>query len=222
VAGRRKRGLVWWLIFVVAFGVTSYLIRGRAGREDPIQGPAGPSGTKNHLHRSANDTANDTAGERGETAVDEGIGEISFLAELNRDRWQSPAGLVYSPVDASQHRLSLLSVKIREPTDLKSQQGFDGDLHQVLVWIDQAYRLSKQSDAVERSSTSPTEEVAIQIELPEVIGWVRRPDSVDVDSTRWIRLVLQDDEVMDASPVLPGSDPLADADKDCGRACSFD
>lgn len=204
MARRRKRGLVWWLIFVVAFGVTSYLIRDRADREDPAQGRAGPSGTEehhraDHLHRSAAGTGS----ERGEAAVEGGFGEISFLAELNRDRWQSPAGLVYSPIAPSGHRLAQLAAEIVEPDVLKKSRGFDGNLHQVLVWIDQAYRLSKQSDAVGRSSTSPTEEIAIQIELPEVIGWVRRVDSVDVDSTRWIRLVLRDDEVIAAYPVLP-------------------
>lgn len=200
---RPKRGLVWWLVFIVAFALTSYLMRDKPERLDPARALAKHQDTEDsRLSEHSHDSSEESGVSEGSDAEAGGSIEIPFLAELNQDRWQSPAGLVYSRVDASQHRLSLLSAHIREPTDLECQRGFDGDLHQVLVWIDQAYRRFQQGNSGDRANAISNGESVIQIELPEVIGWVRRPNSVDVDSTSWLRLILHDYEVIDAYPVV--------------------
>ena len=205
---RRKRGLLWWLIFVVAFAVTSYLVRNREDRPPLSRESSEPRGIAGQ-HLAQPDAQSLTVGakEQGATEAEDRSEAASFLAELNRDRWQSPAGLVYSPIDSSQHRLGQLATQVCPPADQQKQRGFYGDLRQVLVWIDQAYRRSRQGTSEGKILESSEGESVIRIEMPEAMGWVRQSDSVNIVSTSWIQVTLREREVIDASPILSPTQP---------------
>jgi hypothetical protein len=67
-----------------------------------------------------------------------------FLTEIGRDRFESPAGLVYGPGSEEGHRLKHIERHLEDQPKRPGSHGvFEGDMHAFLVAIDDAYSRAK-------------------------------------------------------------------------------
>jgi hypothetical protein len=67
-----------------------------------------------------------------------------FLTEIGRNRFESPAGLVYGPGSEEGHRLKHIERHLEDQPKRPGSHGvFEGDMHAFLVAIDDAYSRAK-------------------------------------------------------------------------------
>jgi len=67
-----------------------------------------------------------------------------FLVEIGRNRFESPAGLVYGPGSEEGHRLKHIERHLEDQPKRPGSHGvFEGDMHAFLVAIDDAYSRAK-------------------------------------------------------------------------------
>ncbi len=67
-----------------------------------------------------------------------------ILVEIGRNRFESPAGLVYGPGSEEGHRLKHIERHLEDQPKRPGSHGvFDGDMHAFLVAIDDAYSRAK-------------------------------------------------------------------------------
>ncbi|MEC8508186.1 MAG: hypothetical protein VXZ53_14485, partial [Planctomycetota bacterium] len=187
---KRRRGLRWWMIFIISFVVASYLLRERTStRSDSTRLATGGAKEDGMTERSTTPQflEDEHVGELG-------IGQVPLLTQLNGDRWQSPAGLIYLPVGSEGHRLRELAARISEPDSSNGEFGLLGDLAQLLLWIDLAYRNSKIGDS--QPATDVDGQSNIRVQMPSEIGWIRQPSSGRVVTTRWLQVTLKGNEVL--------------------------
>ncbi|MEI7460753.1 MAG: hypothetical protein WCK15_15190 [Pirellula sp.] len=70
-----------------------------------------------------------------------------FLTEVGRNRFESPAGLVYGPGSEEGHRLKHIERHLEDQPKRPGSHGvFEGDMHAFLVAIDDAYSRAKSGD----------------------------------------------------------------------------
>lgn len=70
-----------------------------------------------------------------------------FLTEIGRNRFESPAGLVYGPGSEEGHRLKHIERHLEDQPKRPGSHGvFEGDMHAFLVAIDDAYSRAKRGD----------------------------------------------------------------------------
>ena len=70
-----------------------------------------------------------------------------FLTEVGRNRFESPAGLVYGPGSEEGHRLKHIERHLEDQPKRPGSHGvFEGDMHAFLVAIDDAYSRAKRGD----------------------------------------------------------------------------
>ena len=70
-----------------------------------------------------------------------------FLTEIGRNRFESPAGLVYGPGSEEGHRLKHIERHLEDQPKRPGSHGvFEGDMHAFLVAIDDAYSRAKSGD----------------------------------------------------------------------------
>ena len=184
------------MIFIISFVVASYLLRERTStRSDSTRLATGGVEEDGMTERST--TPKSLEDEHvGEPRIGQGL----LLTQLNGDRWQSPAGLVYLPVGSEGHRLRELAARISEPDSSNGEFGLLGDLAQLLVWIDLAYRNSKIGDS--QPAADADGQSNIQVQMPSEIGWIRQPNSGKVVTTRWLQVTLKGNEVLSVTPIM--------------------
>lgn len=189
---------------MISFAVASYLLRERTSTHSDSTRVATGIATTDGMTGSSATSESPLAEPEGKA----GMGQVPFLTQLNGDRWQSPAGLIYLPVGSKGHRLRELAARISEPDRSNGDFGFLGDLEQLLVSIDLAYRNSKNGDfplAIEADGQSN-----IRVQMPSEIGWICQPSSGKAVTTSWLQVTLKGNEVLSATPIMPPVVPCTD------------
>ena len=125
-----------------------------------------------------------------------------LLRETASDDFISPGGLRYTRGSAEGHRLKHLERHLQDDPDRPGKHGvFNGDMPQVLRWLDEAYTLAKRGG----NGTKKNEEdgrTVYEVGFPEPVGYIggregRRDNHPDA---RHIRLVVDGNKVITAFP----------------------
>lgn len=73
--------------------------------------------------------------------------EFDYLTPVGRNRFKSPAGLIYGPGSEEGHRLKHIERHLTDQPNRPGSHGvFDGDMHDFLVAIDDAYTRAKKKE----------------------------------------------------------------------------
>jgi hypothetical protein len=131
--------------------------------------------------------------------VDDGL--YGILREVSRDRYISPAGLVYTPGSAEGHRLEHLRRHTKDDPRRPGKHGvFDGDMEGALKTIDRAYERAKRG---QRTTTKKDRGRTIYtVDMGGRIGYVGGRDGnlKRKPMARRVRLVLEGNRVITAYP----------------------
>ena len=126
----------------------------------------------------------------------------SFLSDLGRNRYESPAGLVYGPGSEEGHRLKHIARHLEDqPTRPGSHGVFLGDMQDFLVAIDDAYtRAKKGAKGTTKKEDDGSAVYDVTFEKPigfiggETGGKKKKP------AAKKIRLVVRGSNVITAFP----------------------
>lgn len=128
--------------------------------------------------------------------------KYGLLQEIGRDRYLSPAGLLYTPGSAEGHRLEHLK---RHTADQPSRPGkhgvFDGGMEGALTSIEKAY---EKAQAEQRTTTEVDGNRTIYtVDMGKRIGYVggREGNQKRKPMARRVRLVLEGNRVITAFPL---------------------
>lgn len=132
-------------------------------------------------------------------------GDLKFglLHEIGDERFQSPAGLLYLPMGGSErHRLVHIGKHLEDSPSRPAHGVFDGDMPQVLRWLDEAYGLIKDGDKRAYQKESGNRDV-YDVRFKNTVGYLggragKRKNNPDAYK---IRLVLEGNRVITAFPV---------------------
>ncbi len=103
---------------------------------------------------------------------DEGTKKFGFLVDLGRNRFRSPAGLVYGPGSEEGHRLKHIEKHLKDQEDRPGSHGvFDGDMAAVVRWIDDAYQRAEKK-AKGTTKRLEDERTVIEANFEKPIGYV--------------------------------------------------
>ncbi|MFM8401202.1 MAG: hypothetical protein ACKOAH_25545, partial [Pirellula sp.] len=70
--------------------------------------------------------------------------KFRILKSIGRDRYESPAGLIYAPGSEEGHRLAHIARHLEDQPDRPGSHGvFDGDMASFLIAIDDAYKRAR-------------------------------------------------------------------------------
>jgi hypothetical protein len=131
-------------------------------------------------------------------------GELLYglLKDTGREVYVSPAGLRYTRGSEEGHRLKHLEKHLKDIPDRPGKHGvFDGDMAQVLRWIDDAYTRGKQGAKGVRKQEEDGRTV-YEVPFTKPIGYVGGRDGKrdnNPDAKR-LRLVVDGDQVITAFP----------------------
>ncbi len=125
-----------------------------------------------------------------------------ILREISRDRYVSPAGLLYTPGSAEGHRLEhLRRHTLDDPKRPGSHGVFDGEIEGALKTIDKAYLNAKEG---KRTTTSEEDGRTIYtVDMGGRVGFVGGQDGGRKRNpmARRVRLVLEGNRVITAFPL---------------------
>jgi hypothetical protein len=125
-----------------------------------------------------------------------------ILRETAADDYLSPAGLRYTRGSAEGHRLKHIERHLVDDPGRPGKHGvFDGDMPQVIRWIDEAYGLAKRGARGTRKSEEDGR-IVYEASFSKPIGYVggrdgRRDNNPDA---RRLRLVVEGNKVITAFP----------------------
>jgi hypothetical protein len=167
--------------------------------------PSAP--TKNSTASKSTSKSKATADELAELARKAGVTGSSdqtygFLKEIGKDRYRSPAGLVYGRGSEEGHRLKHIE---RHLTDQPTRPGphgvFDGDMPQVLRWIDEAYGKAVKGDRMAKKYNEEGSAV-YEYTFSKPIGFLggsvgKRKNNPSIQS---IRIVVRGQDIITAFP----------------------
>ncbi len=125
-----------------------------------------------------------------------------LLRETSPDDFLSPGGLRYTRGSAEGHRLNHLERHLEDDPGRPGKHGvFDGDMGQVIRWIDEAYALAK-SGAKGSSKTEEDGRMVYEASFSKPLGYIggrdgRRDNNPDA---RRLRLVVEGNKVITAFP----------------------
>ncbi|GAB5403575.1 MAG: hypothetical protein Aurels2KO_18060 [Aureliella sp.] len=128
--------------------------------------------------------------------------KYGFLKDIGRGVFQSPAGLQYVPMsNEEKHRLNHIKRHLEDQPSRPVHGVFDGDMAQVVRWLDEAYLLVKSGDKRARQSESGRRDV-YDVRFEKPIGYVggkagKRKNKPDA---RNLRMVLEGNKVVTAYP----------------------
>jgi hypothetical protein len=128
--------------------------------------------------------------------------KYGLLREVSRDRFLSPAGLMYTPGSQEGHRLKHIE---RHLTDMPSRPGshgvFEGDMASVLKLIDQAFEKIKTNDG-DVSSSDEDGRMVYEVNMKSRIGYVggQTGSQRQKPGANKIRLVVDGNRVITAFP----------------------
>jgi hypothetical protein len=126
-----------------------------------------------------------------------------ILKPLGRDRYESPAGLIYAPGSEEGHRLSHIARHREDQPDRPGSHGvFDGDMAAFLVAIDGAY---KRARGHAKGTKSRLEDGMTVYEAPfdQTIGYLGGTEGARKKNPKLkkLRLVLRDRNLITAFPI---------------------
>lgn len=126
-----------------------------------------------------------------------------ILKPLGRDRYESPAGLIYAPGSEEGHRLSHIARHLEDQPDRPGSHGvFDGDMAAFLVAIDDAY---KRARGHAKGTKSRLEDGMTVYEAPfdQTIGYLGGTEGARKKNPKLkkLRLVLRDRNLVTAFPI---------------------
>lgn len=125
-----------------------------------------------------------------------------FLTEVGPDHYRSPAGLFYTRGSEEGHRLKHLATHLEDQPTWPGPHGvFDGDLDQVLRWVDEAYQKAKNGDRSART-IDDDESTKYEVTFDEPIGYVGGSEGKRKGnpSTKRLRLIVIGQNVITAFP----------------------
>jgi hypothetical protein len=129
-------------------------------------------------------------------------GLYGILREVSREKYVSPAGLVYARGSAEGHRLEHLKRHTKDDPGRPGSHGvFDGGMEGALKTIDRAYERAKKG---ERTTTKKDQGRTIYtVDLGSRVGFVggRDGNRKRKPMARRVRIVLDGDRVITAYPM---------------------
>jgi hypothetical protein len=159
---------------------------GRVAKED-----SNPSVAEN------SDNAKGRASDSDESALLYGV-----LRSEGREVYVSPAGLRYTRGSVEGHRLKHLERHLSDQPERSDRHGvFNGDMPQVLRWIDDGYQRARQSEPGTRQRQEQGRTV-YEADFPQPIGFVggREGNRRGRPATKQLRVVTEEDRVITAFP----------------------
>ena len=125
-----------------------------------------------------------------------------FLSEVGRNRYESPAGLVYGPGSEEGHRLKHIARHLEDQPNRPGSHGvFKGGMKAFLETIDEAYKRAKKGA---KGTTKKEDEgsMVYEVTFEKVIGFIggKTGGQKKNPPTKKIRLVVRGDNVITAFP----------------------
>lgn len=129
--------------------------------------------------------------------------KFRILKTIGRDRYESPAGLIYAPGSEEGHRLAHIARHLEDQPDRPGSHGvFDGDMASFLIAIDDAY---KRARGHAKGTKSRVEEGMTIIEAPfdQTIGYLGGSEGARKKNPKLkkMRLVVRDRNLITAFPI---------------------
>lgn len=126
-----------------------------------------------------------------------------ILKPVGRDRYESPAGLIYAPGSEEGHRLDHIAKHLQDQPDRPGSHGvFDGGMAEFLVAIDDAYKRAKGHA---KGTKSRVEDGATILEAPfdKPIGYLGGTEGARRKNPKLkrMRIVLRDRNLITAFPI---------------------
>ncbi len=128
--------------------------------------------------------------------------KYGLLESIGRDRYQSPAGLVYGPGSEEGHRLKHVERHLEDQPNRPGKHGvFDGDMAAVIRWIDDAYQRAERG-AKGVSKREEEGRTVIEASFDKPIGYIGGRDGKRAGnpSAKRLRLVVDERQVITAFP----------------------
>ncbi len=125
-----------------------------------------------------------------------------FLTEVGRNRYESPAGLVYGPGSDEGHRLKHIARHLEDQPDRPGSHGvFKGSMKAFLVAIDDAYTRAKKG-AKGTTKKEDDGSMVYEVTFEKAIGFIggEAGGRKKNPSTKKIRLVVRGSNVITAFP----------------------
>ena len=188
------------------FGWNLPSIAAMAGNETPAK-PASPksASTKPAQPKAASTkpSAEPTTSPATAKTEQQDDSKYRILKPLGRDRYESPAGLIYAPGSEEGHRLSHIARHLEDQPDRPGSHGvFDGDMAAFLVAIDDAY---KRARGHAKGTKSRLEDGMTVYEAPfdQTIGYLGGTEGARKKNPKLkkLRLVLRDRNLITAFPI---------------------
>jgi hypothetical protein len=130
-----------------------------SGEDDRQNGSNGPSATASRDNDSRYDAQLPSSSSRGQTQSNSNSNSGKnqsgdFLRSVGKNRFESPAGLVYTMGPRGEHRVDHVLRHGRDMPERPVHSVFDGGRNDILAVIDEAYSLVKSNSPRARSSNS--------------------------------------------------------------------
>ena len=143
-----------------------------------------------------------TSKPNGDSNKDESDPLYGFLTEVGRNRYESPAGLVYGPGSEEGHRLKHIARHLEDQPDRPGSHGvFKGKMKAFLVTIDDAYQRAKKG--AKGTTKKPDDgSMVYEVTFEKAIGFIggEAGGRKKNPSTKKIRLVVRGENVITAFP----------------------
>ncbi len=129
--------------------------------------------------------------------------KFRILKSIGRDRYESPAGLIYAPGSEEGHRLAHIARHLEDQPSRPGSHGvFDGDMASFLIAIDDAY---KRARGHAKGTKSRVEDGMTVIEAPfdQAIGYLGGSEGARKKNPKLkkMRLVVRDRNLITAFPI---------------------
>lgn len=129
--------------------------------------------------------------------------KFRILKTIGRDRYESPAGLIYAPGSEEGHRLAHIARHLEDQPNRPGSHGvFDGDMASFLIAIDDAY---KRARGHAKGTKSRVEDGMTIIEAPfdQTIGYLGGSEGARKKNPKLkkMRLVVRDRNLITAFPI---------------------
>lgn len=126
-----------------------------------------------------------------------------ILKPVGKDRYESPAGLIYAPGSEEGHRLAHIARHLEDQPDRPGSHGvFDGDMASFLVAIDDAYKRARGHN---KGTKSRVEDGMTIYEAPfdQAIGYLGGTEGARKKNPKLkkMRLVVRDRNLITAFPI---------------------
>lgn len=175
----------------------------QVGQKAPVETKetASLSRSQNDANKTTTPTKT-TSKPNGESNKNESDPLYGFLTEVGRNRYESPAGLVYGPGSEEGHRLKHIARHLEDQPDRLGSHGvFQGGMKAFLVTIDDAYQRAKKG--AKGTTKKPDHgDMVYEVTFEKPIGFIggevggRKKNP----TTKKIRLVVRGENVITAFP----------------------